>query len=98
MILKLLSKLGSMSKKTSLIFLSILTLSAIVSISLLVTGLIFYTRTDSKIIPSFSLPLIIVGATTAFIELLIIALTTISSNFLDKINSKIENKEKKEEK
>lgn len=98
MILKFLSKLGSMSKKTSLIFLTILTLFAIISVSLLVTGLIFYTRTDSNMVPSFSLHMIIVGATTAFIELLIIALTTISSNFLDKINSKIENKVKKEKK
>ena len=98
MIFKFLSKLGSMTRKTSLIFLSILTVCAIISVSLLVIGLIFYTRTDSISVPSFALPLIIVGSTTAFIELIIIALTTISSNFIDKINSKIENKDKKENK
>ena len=80
MIRKFLTKLNNLSKKASLIFLMCLSVSVITSLVIFITGLILYTS-DLVPTPSYSLPLIITGSVLIFIELIIILLFAIASNF-----------------
>ena len=80
MIHKFLTKINNLSKKASLIFLICLSISVIISLAIFITGLILYTS-DLDPTPSYSLSLIITGSVLIFIELIIILLFTIASNF-----------------
>lgn len=76
-----------MSKKASIVFLSILTFCVVISLGLLISGLIMIT---SDVNPSYSLSLslIISGGVCIFIELVIILITAISSNYMESIKRK----------
>lgn len=82
LIIKLAFAIANMSKKTSIVYLSILSFVFLVSVFLITTGLIFIVPGED--IPSYAIPFLVCGCVCLFISVIGVAITTIASNYVRK--------------
>ncbi len=79
-ILKTIFRIAQMSKKTSAIFVSILSFVFCVAVFFLIDGLVFIDPIEGITSP-IAIPFISVGGTLLFLSVFLVAMTTLASNY-----------------
>ncbi len=79
-ILKAIFRIAQMSKKTSAIFVSILSFVFCVAVFLLIDGLVFIDPIEGITSP-IAIPFISIGGSLLFLSVFLVAMTTLASNY-----------------